>query len=123
VIISDFLGPIDWMRPLRAISGRHDLLGVQVLDPRDEQLPDVGDVVLHDPETGRTREFSLTPQLRAEYAAAAADHGAQVQQALRGCGAPLLRLHTDRDWLADIVRFVAARRHAFGAPASRAPRQ
>ena len=38
VIISDFLGPIDWERSLRAISGRHDVLGVEVVDPRDLEL-------------------------------------------------------------------------------------
>ncbi len=52
VIISDFLGPIDWMRPLRAIAGRHEVLGIEVLDPRDVELPPVGDVILQDTETG-----------------------------------------------------------------------
>ena len=33
VIISDFLGPINWMRPLRAIASRHEVLGIEVLDP------------------------------------------------------------------------------------------
>ena len=39
VIISDFLGPINWMRPLRAIAGRHEVLGIEVIDPRDVELP------------------------------------------------------------------------------------
>ena len=52
VIISDFLGPINWMRPLRAIAARHEVLGIEVLDPRDVELPDVGDVILQDAETG-----------------------------------------------------------------------
>ncbi|MCJ0906156.1 DUF58 domain-containing protein [Rhodococcus sp. ARC_M6] len=117
VVISDFLGPTDWERPLRAISGRHDVLGVEVVDPRDLELPDVGDVVLHDPESGRTREFSTTPQLRADFARAAAEHRVEVQQALRRCGAPLMSLHTDRDWIADVVRFISARRHTYGAGA------
>ena len=50
VIISDFLGPINWMRPLRAIAGRHEVLGIEVLDPRDVELPPVGDVILQDTE-------------------------------------------------------------------------
>jgi hypothetical protein len=29
---------------------------------------------------------------------------------MRSCGAPLLALRTDRDWIADIVRFVESRR-------------
>ncbi|UGT43476.1 DUF58 domain-containing protein [Nocardia yamanashiensis] len=124
VIISDFLGDIDWQRSLRAISGRHDLLGVEILDPRDLELPDLGDVVLHDPETGRTREFSVTPQLRADYARAAGLHRQQVEGALRSCGAPVMTLSTDRDWITDVVRFVSARRHTFGASTTRqVPRQ
>ena len=115
VVISDFLGDIDWQRSLRAISARHDLLAVEVIDPRDLSLPDVGDVVLHDPETGRTREFTVTPALRADFAAAAQRHREQVEQALRSCGAPVLTLQTDRDWIADVVRFVSTRRHSFGA--------
>lgn len=124
VVISDFLGDIDWQRSLRAISGRHDLLGIEILDPRDLELPDVGDVVLHDPETGRTREFSVTPTLRADFARAAQHHRDQVEGALRSCGAPVMTLRTDRDWIADVVRFVSTRRHTFGAPnAGRVPRQ
>lgn len=115
VVISDFLGPLDWQRSLRALSGRHDLLAVEVLDRRDLELPDLGDVVLHDPETGRTREFTTTPQLRADYAQAAAEHRAAVQQAMRSCGAPMLSLRTDRDWISDVVRFVAARRQSYAA--------
>ncbi|WP_206511080.1 DUF58 domain-containing protein [Rhodococcus sp. KRD197] len=117
VIISDFLGPIDWERSLRAISARHDVLAVEALDPRDLELPDVGDVVLHDPETGRTREFSTTPRLRADFAAAAAAHRSDVERALRRCGAPRLTLRTDGDWIADVVKFVSARRHTMGASA------
>ncbi len=123
VIISDFLGPIDWQRTLRAISARHDLLAIEVLDPRDLELPDVGDVVLHDPETGRTREFSVSPQLRADFADAAQQHRDEVEQSLRSCGAPVLTLRTDRDWITDVVRFVSTRRHSFGAPVHRVPRR
>ncbi|MGB9306837.1 MAG: DUF58 domain-containing protein [Mycobacterium sp.] len=110
VIISDFLGPINWMRPLRAIAARHEVLAIEVLDPRDVELPDIGDVVLQDTESGVTREFTIDAQLRDDFARAAAAHRADVARTIRGCGAPVLSLRTDRDWLADIVRFVASRR-------------
>ncbi|MCL2534646.1 MAG: DUF58 domain-containing protein [Nocardiaceae bacterium] len=122
VVVSDFLGPIDWEHSLRALSGRHDLLAVEVLDPRDLELPDAGDVVLFDPESGRTREFSTTPKLRADFARAAAAHRADVEATLRRCGAPRLSLRTDRDWIADVVRFVSARRHSYGAASNRVAR-
>lgn len=117
VIISDFLGPINWMRPLRAISARHEVLAIEVLDPRDVELPDVGDVVLQDAESGVTREFTIDARLRDDFAKAAAAHRAEVARTIRGCGAPILTLRTDRDWLADIVRFVESRRR--GALAGR----
>lgn len=117
VVISDFLGPLDWERPMRAIAARHDLLAVEVLDPRDLTLPDVGDIVLHDPESGRTREFTTTPQLRADFARAAADHRDDVERVLRQCNCPRMTLRTDGDWIADVVRFVSRRRHSIGSGA------
>jgi uncharacterized protein (DUF58 family) len=117
VIVSDFLGPINWMRPLRAIAGRHEVLGIEVLDPRDVELPDVGDVILQDAETGLTREFTIDAKLRDDFAKAAAAHRAEVARTLRRCDAPLLSLRTDRDWITDVVRFVSNRRR--GALAGR----
>jgi uncharacterized protein (DUF58 family) len=110
VIISDFLGPINWMRSLRAVAGRHEVLGIEVLDPRDVELPDIGDVILQDAESGVTREFTIDAQLRDDFARAAAAHRAEVARTLRSCGAPLMSLRTDRDWISDIVRFVESRR-------------
>ena len=110
VIISDFLGPINWMRPLRAIAARHEVLAIEVLDPRDVELPAVGDVVLQDTESGVTRKFTVDTQLQDDFARAAAGHRAAVAHTLRSCGAPVLSLRTDRDWIADIVRFVESRR-------------
>lgn len=110
VVISDFLGDLDWQRPLRALSNRHDLIAVEVLDPRDVDLPDVGTVVLADPETGRQREVAATALLRKEFAAAAAEHRAGVAAAVRRAGGGHLVLRTDSDWIADTVRFVVARK-------------
>ncbi len=127
VVVSDFLGLregsgdgglFDWERPLRALSARHDLLAVEVLDPRDVELPDIGTVVLADPETGRQKEVVTTPLLRREFAAAASAHREDVASALRRTGAGHLVLRTDRDWVADVVRFVVARkRHWSGGVA------
>ncbi|MFC4947643.1 DUF58 domain-containing protein [Pseudonocardia sp. GCM10023141] len=110
VVISDFLGDPDWERPLRALSARHELLAVEVLDPRELELPDVGTVVLADPETGRQREVVTTPLLCREFAAAAAEHRELVAATLRRCGAAHLTLRTDSDWIADVVRFALGRK-------------
>jgi uncharacterized protein (DUF58 family) len=113
VVISDFLGEPTWERAMRALSGRHELLAIEVLDPRELELPEVGTVVLADPETGRQREVVTTPLLCREFAAAASAHRERVAGALRRCGAAHLRLRTDSDWVADVVRFVLARKRAW----------
>ncbi|TCP50850.1 uncharacterized protein DUF58 [Tamaricihabitans halophyticus] len=110
VVLSDFLGDPAWQRPLRALSARHELIGVEVVDPRDVELPDVGTVVLADPESGKQREVHASPLLRKEFAAAAAEHRSVVAAGLRRAGAGHLVLRTDADWIADIVRFVVRRK-------------
>jgi uncharacterized protein (DUF58 family) len=110
VVISDFLGPTAWQRPLRALSARHDLIAIEVVDPRDIDLPDVGTVVLADPESGRQREVHASALLRKEFGAAAAEHRAEVATAVRRAGGGHLVLRTDSDWIADTVRFVVSRK-------------
>lgn len=110
VVISDFLGDTDWQRPLRALSQRHDLIAVEVVDPRDVDLPEVGTVVLADPETGKQREVHANALLRKEFAAAAAEHRDEVARGIRRAGGAHLVLRTDSDWIADVVRFVMARK-------------
>ncbi|WBB54010.1 DUF58 domain-containing protein [Verrucosispora sp. WMMD573] len=114
VVISDFLAPpAQWARPLRKLRVRQDLLAIEVVDPRELELPDVGVLPVIDPETGELHEVQTAdPSLRHRYAAAAAAQRAEISAALRAAGAAHLRLRTDRDWLLDMVRFVAAQRHA-----------
>ncbi|WP_167604498.1 DUF58 domain-containing protein [Micromonospora auratinigra] len=114
VVISDFLAPPpQWGRPLRKLRVRHDVLAIEVVDPRELELPDVGVLPVVDPETGELHEVQTAdPRLRRRYADAAAAQRAAVATELRAAGAAHLRLRTDRDWLLDMVRFVAAQRHA-----------
>ena len=111
VIISDFLTDPGWERPLRALSMRHDVLGVEIIDPRELSLPDVGVLTLTDPETGEQHEVqTANRRLREEYADAAARQRAQIAHSIRTAGAAHLRLRTDSDWLLEVARFVSARR-------------
>ena len=114
VVISDFLAPVDsWARPVRKLGVRHDVLAIEVVDPRELELPDVGVLTLADPETGALHEVQTAdPALRRRYAEAAGEQRGEIARALRAAGAAHLRLRTDTDWLLDMVRFVAAQRHA-----------
>lgn len=111
--------PPSWERPLRALAGRHDVVAVEVLDPRELELPDVGVVTLVDPETGGHLQVQTGDRrLRERYVEAAAHQRRETAASLRAAGADHLVLRTDRDWLADLVAFVGRRRQRRrGAPA------
>ncbi|TDC48630.1 DUF58 domain-containing protein [Actinomadura sp. KC345] len=120
VVVSDFLEPVEtWERPLRLLGARHQLLAVEVVDPRELALPDVGMLTLVDPETGRRRDVPTSGRrLRERYAAAAAAQRREIAAGLRRAGAARLRLRTDGDWVRDLVQHVLAqRRLAAAAPA------
>jgi uncharacterized protein (DUF58 family) len=120
VVVSDFLDESGWESPLRRLRSRHQLLAVEVVDPRELELPNVGLLTLVDPETGRRREVSTAnPRLRQRYAEAAAEQHRGTAAALRRAGAAHLRLRTDRDWLRDLVRHIAAQRRLARAAARR----
>ncbi|HEY8458431.1 MAG TPA: DUF58 domain-containing protein [Actinopolymorphaceae bacterium] len=127
VVVSDFLdgaaglsgagggagqaGTLAWERSMKRLSAWHQVLAVEVVDPRELELPPVGVVWLTDPETGALREINTSdPALRAAYAAAAAEHRERVRASLRRAGVAHLQLRTDRDWVADTARFVLEHR-------------
>jgi uncharacterized protein (DUF58 family) len=111
VLITDLIDTSNWQRELRALALRHEVVVVEVRDPRESSLPAVGLLMLVDPETGKRLEVQTSnAAVRARFAEAAAARHAQYARAVRGTGASHLILSTDRDWLFDVVRFVVARR-------------
>jgi len=118
VVISDFLdtpseegaAEAPWERPLRRLTARHQVLAIEVVDPRELDVPDIGWVTLSDPETGRSREVRLTRAVRERYREAALVQRTAVAAGLRRCGVPHLVLRTDRDWIVDMARFVVEQR-------------
>jgi uncharacterized protein (DUF58 family) len=120
-VMSDFQTG-GWEADLRALALRHEVLAVQVLDPRELELPDVGVLVVRDAATGAEREIPTHRRsVRRRYAEAAQARQEHLQAALRSARADHLVLRTDQDWLDDLVRFVARRRSRIRrlGPASR----
>ena len=109
VVVADFRGPRDWVRPLRALAARHGVLALEVRDPREEELPDVGELVLADPETGRQlRVDTRSRTLRERFAEEAARERADLAVELRRCGADHAVLSTRGAWLRTLAGFLSA---------------
>ena len=84
VVVSDFRGPRDWEDGLRTLSARHGVLAVEIRDPRELELPPVGDVFMVDPESGRQIVVNTSrKRVRERFKAAAAAEREAVATALR----------------------------------------
>ena len=107
LVVSDFRGPLDWRLPLLTLSGRHEVIAVEIRDPREQELPNVGELWLVDPETGRQlRVDTRSTRLRTRFAAAAAEERGVVAQTLGSLGVHHLVLSTEGAWFRDLALFL-----------------
>jgi uncharacterized protein (DUF58 family) len=110
VIVSDLLAA-GWRDPLRSVTLRHETLVIEVVDPRELELPQVGLIELADRRTGRVVEVDTRKKaVRERYAEAGRERLAEHARSVRSARAEHLVLRTDRDWVLDLAKFVDRRR-------------
>ncbi len=110
VVVSDFLGRPGWQAPLRMLARRHDVVAIQVADPREFDLPAAGMLYVEDAETGEvifvdTDDAGFRERLRAAADARQATLAADAQSA----GTRLFPVSTDDDLVRALFRLVALR--------------
>lgn len=110
-VVSDFLGPEGWDRPLRDLSRRHDLIAVRIEDPAERELPDVGGMPVRDPETGQQLWVDTSdPRVREAYRRLVAEHRARTDQMFRNARVDVLDLSTAEPLVDPLLKFVTYRR-------------
>jgi len=108
VVVSDFRDAHD-LRGALAGPARHSVLAVEVVDPRELELPAVGQLALVDPETGeRVQLDSSRRDLRERFARAEAERRAALRAELVRAGAGHVTLSTGEDWLRALGRRLSA---------------
>ncbi len=107
-VISDFVGA-PCPTALKSAAARHDLVVIEIVDPRDLELPAVGPVVLRDAETGRAALVSGRRGAQ-EHAERRARERGELKQLLRRLGVDHLELRTDRPYLPTLLAFFEQRR-------------
>jgi uncharacterized protein (DUF58 family) len=107
VVVSDFRGPSDWRKPVLELAGHHDVIAVEIRDPREQELTNVGLLHLVDPETGRQlRVDTRSRRLRERFAVAAAAERGALARSLSSVGVRHVVLTTSGDWLRPLVSFL-----------------
>ena len=107
VVISDFIGDGDWERSLLRLVPRHEVVALRVLDAADDELPEVGLVVVEDAETGEQILIdSSDPLLRARLRAGVEERDARLAAGMGRAGVPIHRIGTDADLVTALIEVV-----------------
>ncbi len=106
-IVADFRGTQDWEAPLGRIAHRHAVIAVEVADPREESLPDIGEVEFIDPESGRIlRVDTADRQLRERFAQKSLEDRRAMLAAFQRHGVEHVRCTTEGHWLHQLADFL-----------------
>ncbi len=111
IVVSDFLVEPAWLKEARALTERHELLAVRVVDPRELEIPDIGVVCFEDPETGRQLEVDTADRrLRERFRQAAARQREQFAADVGRARGVSFELTTADDLVSQLVRILRVER-------------
>ena len=95
---------------LRQANRRHDVVAVQITDPRELELPALGRLVLEDAETGEIVEVSTgDARKRAAFAERQAKAQSDLARVFRTAGIDSIQLRTDQPYTVTLGKFFETR--------------
>jgi uncharacterized protein (DUF58 family) len=105
VVISDFRDQRGWERPLGSLRVRHSVLAIEIVDPREAELPAVGHLALVDPESGaRVSVDTSRRRVRERFAELERERREGVARELKRLRVNQITLSTGQDWLLALGR-------------------
>jgi len=113
-VVSDFISPPGWEKPLSQLANRHDVIAVRLTDPLEVRLPDLGLITFQDAESGDQLFVDTHDRgFRARFAAAAEQRNEELMTAFQAAGVDALELSTEDDVVDAVLRFADMRRLRF----------
>jgi len=104
-LISDFWDD-GFQQKLRVASRKHDMIGLWLIDPREERLPEVGLLRMHDPETGEEMVVDTRdPELRHLFEEAVKNRENQLIQTFKAMKLDTVKIRTDRSYVEPLMKF------------------
>ncbi len=105
-IVSDFISPTDWERPLSLMNQRNEVVAVHLSDPREKRLPDVGMIVMEDAETGDQIYIDThDADFRRRFELLAARRETDLRAAFKRAQVDVLPISTEDDLVKAIFKF------------------
>jgi uncharacterized protein (DUF58 family) len=118
VVLSDFLEPgPPPVGPWRRAAGRHEVIALRLIDPREEALPDAGLIAVEDAEQGTSRLVdSRSSRVREAYARAAATRRDAFRRWCAATGVAGFEVSTVTDPIGPLTRIFTGRAARRGRP-------
>src|SRR3954471_7322455 len=111
LVVSDFITADGWEAPLSRLARRPEVGAIQVVDPRESELPDAGAVYVEDAETGEQIFVDTSDAgFRARLATAAVARQAALEARALRAGVDLYQVRTDDDLVRSLMRISELRR-------------
>lgn len=108
-LMSDFMSQ-GYESPLRVAARRHDLIGIHLYDPREEELPNVGLIRAEDAETGELRWIdTANPEVRKRYATWFQDNYQYFRNNFLRSGADTMSISTTGSYVNALHQFFQRR--------------
>lgn len=108
-LISDFEGD-DWRRTVRVAGRKHDLVAVELYDPRERTLPSAGLMQLVDPESGETFwADTASEDFRRAFARETARRALDRDQFFKSVSVDRIELSVNKPYLMELIRFFGVR--------------
>jgi uncharacterized protein (DUF58 family) len=121
-VVSDFISPEGWERPLGRLAARHDVVAVRLTDPLEVRMPNLGLITFQDSETGEQLFVDThDPGFRRRFAEAAAAREETLRDVFAQAGVDALELSTEDDVADAVLRFADMRKHRAKLNAGAAP--
>lgn len=108
-VLSDFLAK-GYEAPLKIAKRRHDVVGIHIIDPREEVLPNVGLIRAIDSETGDVRWIdSSSKSVRANYSKWFNSHMDYFKNTFLKTGADSVTIRTNESYVNKLLGFFKRR--------------
>jgi hypothetical protein len=92
------------------VAAKHDLIPIQVVDPREDELPDVGLALIEDLETGEVVEVDTSSSsFRTEYTRQAQKVRASREHLFKRLSLDHATVSTDRDYVRPLTELFRLR--------------
>ena len=112
-LISDFLDS-EFRQTLKVANQKHDMIGIQLYDPSEQELPDVGLVKVHDAETEETFWLDTTsPGARKHYSEMIAQRNDEFQTECKKMKFDLIPISTEADYVEPLMAYFKSRERRF----------